>query len=399
MPVTGTWFGLPDFGITEKLGIGTPNANLYPKIGPESGLTQKNLYANNYVSTNPNLNKYASGIQQPQAQVLSNKTTANTGSGSMNNLTNDMLNDVRTGQEEDWGIVQQEYDNALNALAGEESFQRGNFGNMQAQAMHQGQVSENRLTEGRDAALDAAGQQEVTARETEASGLSTVRNLFRDIQQQNIADLSARGISSSSVAEALAERLGVETMKRIGDITGDTQTVINNIAKEKTRVVQVFNSKKEELWQGVDLQIQDIQNKLSYALNQISTQRGQAALQKQQARTDIAQQARSMINQIKQSAFEYEQKMAQEAARRQQGIDSAMQLLTFNEKTGMQELNPRISQSMTALQQANPGLGWQPQVNVQNGAPVVTGFGGYQPQKELDPFEAALIAKVQGQQQ
>jgi len=318
-----------------------------------------------------------------------NKIINNNGNGGnngFNNLTEDRLSDVNTGAGEDADIVSQEYDQAISALAGEEQWQQGVAGTQIAGLQGQETAGTNRLSEGRASEMAAAGQQEQTARTQESSGLRSMRDLFRQIQQQNIIDLSGRGISSSSVAEALAEKLGTETMRRIGDITQGTQNVINNIAAEKKRITQVYQSKVQELQAEVKNKIDTVNANLTYALSQISAQRGLAALQKQKGLRDIAQTAREMIDSIKDKAWSYEQTLAAEAQKRQQATDDAIQLLKFNENTGAYELNPMVQSATSSLQQGFPGLGVAPQVQNYNGQPYVQGYSTYQKTKEQNPY-------------
>jgi hypothetical protein len=313
------------------------------------------------------------------------KTGGNGNNGS-GYPTQNKIGDVNTGAGEDADIVSQEYDQAISALAGEEQWQQGVAGTQIAGLQGQETAGTNRLSEGKASEMAAAGQQEQTARTEESSGLRSMRDLFRQIQQQNIIDLSGRGISSSSVAEALAEKLGTETMRRIGDITQGTQNVINNIAAEKKRITQVYQSKVQELQAEVKNKIDTVNANLTYALSQISAQRGLAALQKQKGLRDIAQTAREMIDSIKDKAWSYEQTLAAEAQKRQQATDDAIQLLKFNENTGAYELNPMVQSATSSLQQGFPGLGVAPQVQNYNGQPYVQGYSTYQKTKEQNPY-------------
>lgn len=401
-PHQGSWLGMPDYGITEAIGglLGTPRT----AQGGSNILGTNQSSANN---NNNNLNNYNISTGGPQynppvvnniptnGQVLGSGTSSSGSGTNRNSITQNAINSVNQGVGEDTGLVQAEYDQAMNDLAGQEQNAYATYGNMGAQVQAQGAAQGNRLAEGKQEQLDTAAQGEQTAQQTQQQGLRTMRDTYNQLQQKNIADLSARGISSSSVAEALAEKLGVETMRRIGDITQGTQNVLNNIAKEKNRIVQVFNNKKAELDQSIALQVQDVQNKLAYALDQVRSQRGLAALQKQKGITDIAQQARQMIDSIKQNAWEYEQKLAAEAQRRTQATNDAMALLTYNQQ-GEAQLNPMVSNTVTALQQANPGLGYAPNAEMIKGQPYVTGYSTYQ-KKEEDPLDAYINQQLTAQ--
>lgn len=116
-------------------------------------------------------------------------------------------------------LIEQEYQSYLGQLAGqEEGLNR------------QADISKSEINTGYGSAragleneqnkkLGVLGEQETSTQRGEQGALRQARDMFRQMQQQNIAQLSGLGISSSSVAEALAENLGRDTAQRIFSIS------------------------------------------------------------------------------------------------------------------------------------------------------------------------------------
>jgi hypothetical protein len=139
--------------------------------------------------------------------------------------------------------------------------------------------------------------------------MQQARDLFRQTQGQNIAQLSALGISSSSVAEALAERLGVETARRIAGVTGSIQEVRQNATKELARVKNYYTGKMTDLQNWVSDQKANIQNALLTGLNQINAAKNQAASDKARGRAELLANVQNSIYSLTQQYNQFKQSL------------------------------------------------------------------------------------------
>ena len=175
----------------------------------------------------------------------------------------------------------------------------------------------------RNADLTTQAQNEQSRAKT---AISQAQQLYRDTQQQNSAQLSALGISSSSVTEALAERLGRDTAQRIGGTTNDLNQVLGNIDSERTRTNDFYNQKLTDLEGQLQATIGNIQAQSLQALNQLQLTRGQSANDLAGRRLDILQQTRAQINSAKDQTLAFQQQLDQFNAQRQAALDDARQM-------------------------------------------------------------------------
>ena len=390
--VGGRAAGLPEFRVSEAL------AAPPPRIGPESGLAGLNVQqANQVLGAQAPYQRTTSGFSSSLGGAPGGQRITGGGGGGFAQPTGapNLQQGAEQGRDEDLSLIDQEYEQALGDLSAQESQLRGEAGT--AEGAVRGEATSQEATLGRlkgESEGVVAGQ-ETQARKTEAGGLRDVRDLFRQLQQQNIIRTSGLGISSSSVSEALAERLGVETARRIAGITGSTQEVVQNLNKERLRIQQVWSDKVNEVKTNVASQIAEIQNNLIAGINQINSQRGRATTQKAQARAGIIQEARQTIQNIQQAAFDYQQKLNATAQRRAQAIQDAIPLFSVGE-SGVSGLNPMVQQSIQSL--GGLGLNVSPNIDVRGGQQYVTGFQTTpQKAKSADELWADYLAQQSGQ--
>lgn len=249
-----------------------------------------------------------------------------------------LQNDVNRQVDDFGAIIDRDYETALGALQGQEEGLKG-----------QASSSEQQIRAGYEPARTAIGQeqltresglstQESTARTQERSALQQARDLYRQLQQQNVAQLSGMGISSSSVSEALAERLGVETARRIAGVSGSTNEILQNIAQERTRVQTYYKQKLSDLEGQMSSQIAGIQQSLVSGLNQINTARQLAATDKANRRQELLSNAQSQIAQLQAQAQNFAQSLQQWQAQRESSLRDAQGFVVkptdFNGLTG-----------------------------------------------------------------
>lgn len=325
--------------IKSSLGLG--NANYIPFINfgtgspapvrTSSASPQSNL--NNYNIT-PGGPTYTTYPSQPEPQVLGdNNLPKNTprvpisGGGTPIAGNQGQINTVNQNTGDQNSSIDAEFEAALNDLSNQESNLRGQAGQATNVLQSESAKTGSQIGQENQRNIQGLNEQGTTAQKTASGGMQQARDLFRQIQQQNIAQLSGAGISSSSVAEALAERLGVETARRISGISGSLEEVQNNIAKEKTRVNQVFQDKLTQLQSDTQNQIAQIQQSLQEGLSQVASLRGKAAVAKAQDRSQVAIAARNQIQDIQLRAQQASQALSDAAAKRAQALDEAQKTM------------------------------------------------------------------------
>ncbi len=265
-----------------------------------------------------------------------------------------LQNDINRQTDDFASMIENDFNTAMGALnAQEESLRREGEGAISSSQAEAGQAR-TELQNTQATNISGLTGQEQTVRKQESSGLQQARDLFRQIQQQNIAKLSGLGISSSSVAEALAERLGVETARRIAGVSGSANEVINNIAAEKTRVNTYFQQKMSDLEASLKASTDNIRASLLDGISQINQARNQAASDKANQRTQLFSNAQSALANLQANAQNFQQQLQQWQASKSSALDSAKNF-AFN-PTDFSGLNNQLG-LISSLQ--NAGLGGQ----------------------------------------
>lgn len=274
----------------------------------------------------------------PAPKVLGTKTpTGNTVQSPQNTQqnSNDLVNqNVNEGNDS----IERDFQDALTQADTAESGLRSQASQATNEINTQGQQTQNALVAQQGTAEAGIQGQEQTAQTQANAGLRGARDLFRQTQQGNIAQLSALGLSSSSVMEGLAEKLGVETARRIGGINGSLSEVMQNLSKERARVNDYAKVKTTELQQNLQNQIASIQSQLMQGVKQISDSKQLAATAKANARADMMTQARNQIYQYQNAAQQFSQQLQQWSTAKSTALTDAAKGFTINptDTTGLQ---------------------------------------------------------------
>jgi hypothetical protein len=345
----GNW-GLPEFQITERL------ANRI-----SGGRTQdlSNALSRSYAAApQPQTPTYQAPYSAPRSVGQSNNTTqvpttSGGTSGQVRGASTQVPYENLQGQQDSGlDLIEQDYNNALGMFAGQEESLRSQAGTAGQQIdTEAGQVQSQLKNE------EAVGVQGVQSGQQVAetgakSAMQEARDLFRQTQQSNIAQLSALGISSSSVAEALAERLGVETARRIAGVSDNIQTVRQNAAKEISRIQTYTSEKLTNIQKQVQVQKANIQNSLIQGLNQINSGRNQAATDKARSRQELITNTQNAIYSLTQQAQQFEQSLKQWVAQKSEALNPIVTDPTFLNTLNQATSNFNQSYAPTGFQYA-----------------------------------------------
>jgi hypothetical protein len=216
---------------------------------------------------------------------------------------------IQSGVDNGNNQIDSEYNNAMSQLASQEQGINAQAGTAISGIRNDYAGTESQIKNAQTQQVGDVGTQVSTAESQGRNAMQQARDLFRQTQQSNIAQLSSLGISSSSVSEALAEKLGVETARRIAGVTGSVDEVRQNATKEIGRINTYANEKLTQAKASLDNNIAIIQNSLQQGLNQINNARNAAASDKANNRANLWQKAQEAIYSAQQQATQFEQSL------------------------------------------------------------------------------------------
>lgn len=225
-------------------------------------------------------------------------------------------------QANDFGaIIDQEYNNTMGALANQESALKSQADLSNAQIAGESGKVQTQL--GQEQTTNEQGvQTKLSQAETQGkTALQQARDLFKQVQQSNIAQLSGLGISSSSVSEALAETLGIETARRIAGVSGSLDEIRLNATNELGRIKNYFSEKLTNLKNDEAQRKAEIQNSLMQGINQINAARNTAATAKAQQRMELFTNAQNAISNLTQQYQQFQQSLQQWATQKTSALN------------------------------------------------------------------------------
>jgi len=306
---------LPEFGVSEFLSKFAPREVKASEYGP-----------NQSVLSAQTSQPYGPAYSGPQTTKLPTGGGVTGGGGTQAPAGQNILEGNVNREMNDLGaIVDRDYESAMAGLDAQESTIRGQAATSEQQIKSEYAPAKTAIEE--EGAVRQQGLEGETSLATtqEKGALQQARDLFRQIQQKNISGLSGMGISSSSVAEALAERLGVETARRISGITGSANEVRQNIKKEMTRVQTYYKQKVSDLEQHMSSSIAGLQQELLSGINQINSARTVAANDKANRRAELINNAQNSIAQLQYQAQQFQQSLQEWATKKSSSLSEAQQ--------------------------------------------------------------------------
>lgn len=236
----------------------------------------------------------------PKPQVLG----ASTGGGGGGNAGNSGGNsgggvpgvgDINQQTEDYSALIDQAYNDQMAQFATQEQGVSGSA-TLANQTAEQGMKGAQTAYEQDAATKETAQQTNIsTAQKQGATATQQARDLFKQTQQSNIAQLSGLGISSSSVAEAMAETLGVETARRIAGVTGSVQEVVQNATAEVGKIKGYLSTKIAQLTDELKIKKDEISLWARQQVDTINNARNQAATAKAQQRLELFSNAQNLV--------------------------------------------------------------------------------------------------------
>lgn len=364
---TGQLFGLPEMGISERI-TGQPQQTkpyVYGSAGGAYAEPQKSVLGQQIY----NPYQYATYVGPGYAQP---KTTVPTGGGVTGG-------GVPTGQQPSYylstpeapaGLNYEElsksaWEDLMSSYQAQEESVKAQYPQLKEQAgvSYEEALGESKTAESEEMAKYLTQREE--AGKTQKSNIAASRQLYNELRQQRLAELSAGGLSSSSVAEGLLEKLGRNLYQQIGAVrqaAGETFKKIQLAEQETTRDYGDYRQKleieKARAVENVTLQfnqaLYDIQSKKTGASSALKLQQAQDRLntlnQYKSQLTEIEKYNSQMRLQLDQWYSERKNILSQIAARTPTTIsfeDFKRDYMTPAIEAGYQ-LSPEIYYSPTA---------------------------------------------------
>ncbi len=331
-----TWLNIAG-GLAGKAGkaidvIGKATGNRLPELNISENLQRlggmynpRPVYAAE--QTQPSYDySQARSVYSPPPTVLGTNTTQRTSaSNAPSNIGVDPYANINQNVSTGNSQIDADYNDFINQLSGAEQGLQSQAANASAQVATNYAPQSTALKAEEATKLSGLASQTATAQGQEKTAMQQSRDLFRQTQQQNIAQTSGLGISSSSVTEALAETLGVETARRIASVSQSANDIYNNIAREKTNVETFVKSKLADLEGRIAQEKSNIQLSLLEGIRQINEARATAAKDKANRRADLLQNAQNAIYGLQQNAQTFTQSLEAWKAQNTSSLNAASQ--------------------------------------------------------------------------
>lgn len=282
----GSWGGLPDLGITERLqGVkSTTPTKAASAASPSSQRvytkTPTPLAVNRgqVLGTNNTYTQQSGGsLPQSQPQPVNNEPTFDFGGG------------VEEPNRE-LELINEEFNNFNSYLDQQQSMAQSNFSDTQKLMDTQ---KANALSQyGTDKT-----QQTEAIKKNESLNLAKVRQLLQDLQQSNAARTAITG-ASGSAAEALGERFGRKAQEGMSNVMNTAEGALE-------RVNTFYNQAVTKLNDNYNAQLLSAKQQLDENLNNIAYQRNQSATAKQQNMLSAWRNYYDNVNQAKLQAAQF----------------------------------------------------------------------------------------------
>lgn len=157
----------------------------------------------------------------------------------------------------------------------------------------QGDINAN-LTKTTGDITSAQGQVGQTA----TNATADARQAYNELQQRQNAQLSASGLGSSSVNEAMTESLGRQTFQALNNITQNKQQTLNNLQTQQKQVNDFYQRQQTTLTQGFESQKASLGLQLRDAIGRIQDAQSLNVSQKSQATAQVVQAAQQAASNL-----------------------------------------------------------------------------------------------------
>lgn len=360
---SGSWFGLPDFGVTEAVGglLGQPRT-------AQGG---SNLFGGTRAQT----------PTQPSGQVLGTTNTGPggaypiaggrpTGGGSPVNTLSapvqqtslpDYAAETRNAINSGYDSYFSQLDDVLNnGLPSQRAAQEGIVGSQYQQGV-------NDLTTQKNLGVQDLNAQRTKATAQQGRTLQDISDNIRNLFTAGNVYLGSRGAGDSSAANQYSYALTKLGSKQRGDVTSQYADINNDIDGRETRLNEIYNQQLTNQGLERDQKLNSIAQWFGEQQNALKMAKAQGQLSRGQ---DLASLSQQLLNQ----ALQQVQNIQAEAANQRSLLDQ----WAANHATSIGELRNNLS-SVSTTNYSMPtaqAINGAPNVSGGGGAPTLFGYGG-----------------------
>ena len=349
-PHAGSWFGLPDFGITE--GIGNVIAGLQgvqPTYSPQGG---SQLIASPYSSADQQqIQSAVSGSSYSPVLGSSTSSGSNNTSGTNNNYN---VNDPQpAAPSEPAGpsyeqLINDVYSPTVDYLNQAQSTLGSNYSSIQGDINAQYGSSKQALESERSRGEAGIGEQEQKAGNVKDDAMNAATRLFQELQlggQQRFG-------RASGIGQAFQELGNRELMQNQGNIQQDYSEAIGQANRAREDLQARFTTAIQDLETQKNTALNDARRSYDDKLLEITRLRSSTESEKAAAKLDALQQLRNQVFAINMQDMQFKQQLAVQKQASEQSLASYTQNMLSNLQNtsqavnafqGGQDLNPQTA--------------------------------------------------------
>jgi hypothetical protein len=351
---SGSWFGLPDFGITEAVGglFGAPRtaqggSNIFGSAQKAASPTQTSTP--NYLTVN-SIPKPTGGAGTSYSggggSVLGTSTAAPTQSGP--DYAGQARDAINSGYNQYFGQLD---DILNNGLPQQRAAQEGIVNSQYNQGV-------NDLTTQKNLGVQDLNSERTKATGQQAKTLQDLSDNIRNLFTSGNVYLGAKGAGDSSAANQYSYALTKLGSQQRGDVTSQYANINNDINGRESRLNEIYNGQVNDLGSQRDQQINGIAQWFGEQQNALKQAKAQGQLSQGQ---DLGQLSQQLLNQ----ALQQLSNVQAEAAQKRASLDQ----WAMNHASDINSLRSNLSQ----VSDTNYSM---PTASPVNGMPATAGGGG-----------------------
>lgn len=375
MAAIGQWniggINLPDFGITEALGIGQANpfvtgnylsANAPAGFNPS--VSQQGQILNQQPVTAP---QSVPGVTQPKTTTT---TPTNTGGGG----SNPPVQQQPSGPsfEDQLNAI---YNPILDTLNNAQNTLQTNYGLSQNDINNQYQNSASALSQQNQQGLSQINQQEQQAGATKEDAVTAAVRLYNELVRGG----QQRFGRGSDLGQAYQALTGNELQRNQGAIQKQFSNTIQQINTYKQNLNDKYTQALQDLETQKNTALTQAQQQFNDQLASINSQKATAASAKAQQQAQALQDLRNQVNSINLQNLQFKQQLAAQQQASVASVDAYTQQVINSLTGGNQALN-----SLSANTSLNPTSGLA--INTLNTAQAVTPTGAITNNRKTDIY-------------
>lgn len=311
----------------------------------------------NLVSTNPQVNPFASNVVKP-GQVQGASTGGGGGDSRLTQLQkmgtlnpvqqseyDRLIAELQGGQAQDQRLIDEAYGQSESYLNQAENQLNADYPTIQAEINAQGQLNNQLLDNSKTSALNQTGQQAMTAGQRQESALSKARRLYGELQR----GYNQRFGGASSAGEAANEISNQERLRQEGTTRQDYGNTMRAIELQNQEIESNYNTGKLQLQQQTQQALNEAQRDFQNKLLTIAQNKALIGQAKAEARLASLQELRNNIYQINMQNMQFQQQLE---AQKQAGQQQLQQFSTLSQsavgagQSATDAYNPNIQSNL-----------------------------------------------------